>query len=51
MIWLLGNTVDEIIDAIKTMKVRGAPAIGAAGAFGMLLAAKSYSSSDVYIIT
>lgn len=31
------------------MKVRGAPAIGAAGAFGMLLAVKSYSNNNVYI--
>ena len=30
---------DEIFDAIKTMVVRGAPAIGIAGAHGMALAA------------
>ncbi len=32
-------TVDEVIDAIKTLAVRGAPLIGVAGAFGVVLAA------------
>jgi methylthioribose-1-phosphate isomerase len=31
--------VDELIDAIRTLAVRGAPALGAAGAFGVALAA------------
>jgi methylthioribose-1-phosphate isomerase len=31
------TTVPEIIDAIKTMKIRGAPAIGVAGAMGVVL--------------
>jgi methylthioribose-1-phosphate isomerase len=30
--------VDELIDAIKRLKVRGAPALGVAGAFGVVLA-------------
>lgn len=30
--------VDELIAAIKSLKVRGAPALGAAGAFGVVLA-------------
>jgi len=30
--------VDELIDAIMRLKVRGAPALGAAGAFGVVLA-------------
>ena len=30
--------VNELIDAIKQLKVRGAPALGAAGAFGVVLA-------------
>jgi methylthioribose-1-phosphate isomerase len=30
--------VDELIDAIKRLKVRGAPALGVAGAFGVALA-------------
>jgi methylthioribose-1-phosphate isomerase len=33
------KTVDELIDAIRTLAVRGAPALGAAGAFGVALAA------------
>jgi methylthioribose-1-phosphate isomerase len=32
------TSVPEVIDAIKTMKVRGAPAIGVAGAMGIALA-------------
>jgi methylthioribose-1-phosphate isomerase len=32
-------TVDELCDAITSMAVRGAPALGAAGAFGVALAA------------
>lgn len=34
---------DEVADAIRTMKVRGAPAIGAAAAFGVVLGAVEYS--------
>jgi S-methyl-5-thioribose-1-phosphate isomerase len=33
------RTVDELCDAISTLAVRGAPALGAAGAFGVALAA------------
>ncbi|MTE16839.1 S-methyl-5-thioribose-1-phosphate isomerase [Nocardia aurantiaca] len=33
------TTVDEVIDAIKTLAVRGAPAIGVCGAFGVVIAA------------
>jgi len=32
------KTYEDVIDAIKTMKVRGAPAIGIVAAFGMVLA-------------
>jgi methylthioribose-1-phosphate isomerase len=32
------TTVDEVIDAIRRLAVRGAPAIGVAGAFGAVLA-------------
>lgn len=35
------DTVDATIKAIKDMAVRGAPAIGAAGAFGLALAANA----------
>ncbi len=40
------RTVLEIIDAIKTMKVRGAPAIGVAGAMGVALSVISSNASD-----
>lgn len=35
------NTVKEVAHAIKIMTVRGAPAIGAAGAFAMGIAARA----------
>ena len=35
------SSVDEVAEAIRTMVVRGAPAIGVAAAFGMALAATS----------
>jgi methylthioribose-1-phosphate isomerase len=36
-----------VIAAIKDMTVRGAPAIGAAGAFGLALAARASTASTV----
>ena len=33
------STVDELIEAITTLAIRGAPAIGVSGAFGVVLAA------------
>jgi methylthioribose-1-phosphate isomerase len=33
------TTVDDVVDAIKTLAIRGAPAIGVSGAFGVVLAA------------
>ncbi|MEC3980782.1 S-methyl-5-thioribose-1-phosphate isomerase [Amycolatopsis sp. H20-H5] len=43
---LILRTVDELIDAIQRLAVRGAPALGAAGALGVALAARS-GSADV----
>ena len=37
--WVECNTPSEVAEAIRTMVVRGAPAIGVAAAFGMALAA------------
>ncbi|MCX7705880.1 MAG: S-methyl-5-thioribose-1-phosphate isomerase [bacterium] len=34
------RTIEEVYKAIKTLKIRGAPAIGLAASFGLLLAAK-----------
>ncbi|MDH6109373.1 S-methyl-5-thioribose-1-phosphate isomerase/adenine phosphoribosyltransferase [Kitasatospora sp. MAP12-15] len=36
------TTVDGVIDAIRTLAVRGAPAIGIAGAFGVALSARRH---------
>ncbi|SDY83269.1 methylthioribose-1-phosphate isomerase [Amycolatopsis xylanica] len=41
------RTVDELIDAIRRLAVRGAPALGAAGALGVALAA--FNGSDVAV--
>ncbi len=40
------HTYQETADAIRTMVVRGAPAIGAAAAFGMALAARQIATND-----
>jgi methylthioribose-1-phosphate isomerase len=40
------RALDEIADAIRTMKVRGAPAIGATAAFGMVLGARGYLGNE-----
>ena len=37
------STVDEIVEAIRTLAVRGAPAIGIFGAYGVALAARTYA--------
>jgi len=40
IVWRECRTAEEVAEAIKAMIVRGAPAIGAAAAFGMVLAAQ-----------
>ena len=37
VVWLMPETAEDIFKAIKELKVRGAPAIGIAGAFGLYL--------------
>ncbi|HEU4421993.1 MAG TPA: S-methyl-5-thioribose-1-phosphate isomerase, partial [Pilimelia sp.] len=37
------STVEELIDAIRSLAVRGAPALGVAGAFGVALAARQHA--------
>ena len=37
------GTVEELITAIRTLAVRGAPALGVAGAFGVVLAAREHA--------
>ncbi|MGV3709008.1 MAG: S-methyl-5-thioribose-1-phosphate isomerase, partial [Gemmatimonas sp.] len=39
-------TLDEVIDAIRTLQVRGAPAIGVAAAMGLVAALHHASNSD-----
>lgn len=43
--FLTCRTVDELCDAIRSLAVRGAPALGAAGAFGVALAARDESGA------
>ena len=40
------HSLDEVINAIKIMEVRGAPLIGVTAAFGIAFAMKSNSSDD-----
>lgn len=40
-------TIEEVFDAIKTLKVRGAPAIGIAAAFGLALSAQKYETNSL----
>ncbi|QFT88509.1 Methylthioribose-1-phosphate isomerase [Bacillus sp. THAF10] len=40
-------TLDEVYDAISSLKVRGAPAIGITAAYGLALAAKSYQTKSL----
>ncbi|MFC9967272.1 bifunctional S-methyl-5-thioribose-1-phosphate isomerase/methylthioribulose 1-phosphate dehydratase [Nocardia ignorata] len=37
------TTVDQVIDAITTLAIRGAPAIGIAGAFGVVIATRAHT--------
>ncbi|XOV70548.1 MAG: S-methyl-5-thioribose-1-phosphate isomerase [Verrucomicrobiota bacterium] len=43
------TTLDQVIEAIRSLRVRGAPAIGVSAAYGMVIAARSIASSDVTI--
>ena len=43
--WLDCHSVAEVADAIHALAVRGAPAIGIAGAYGMVLAAQASSAA------
>lgn len=40
------ESVEEVKRAIADMAVRGAPAIGAAGAFGLAIAARAFAVTD-----
>ncbi|NIM04426.1 MAG: S-methyl-5-thioribose-1-phosphate isomerase [Armatimonadetes bacterium] len=45
-VFVEARTPEEIAEAIRTLQVRGAPAIGIAAAFGMVLAARSVKNPD-----
>lgn len=45
--WVTCHTSEQVADAIRGMIVRGAPAIGAAAAYGMVLAAGEIDGSGV----
>jgi methylthioribose-1-phosphate isomerase len=40
------RTLDEVCDAIRTLAVRGAPAIGVAGAMGLVTVARAFADDD-----
>ena len=44
--WLTLSTVDAVVDAIRRLAIRGAPALGVAGAMGVALAARTGASED-----
>src|SRR5262245_17602376 len=41
------RTVAELVDAIRRLAVRGAPALGVAGALGVALAARGHDADEV----
>lgn len=41
------DTVDDLVDAIRRLVVRGAPALGAAGALGVALAARTLGGAEL----
>ena len=41
------KTCEQIYDSIKMLKVRGAPAIGIAGAYGLIVSVKKYINEPV----
>jgi methylthioribose-1-phosphate isomerase len=45
-VWLTIRSLEELAQAIRSLTVRGAPAIGIAAAFGCALAATTYSGDD-----
>lgn len=45
-LWIEMNTAEEVAEAIRSMVIRGAPAIGIAAAFGMALGFRAYEGAD-----
>jgi methylthioribose-1-phosphate isomerase len=49
LIYLKIDTLDQLLEAIQKLKIRGAPLLGAAGAFGIYLGIRN-SRADIYEI-
>ena len=47
-VWLEHQDVDAVVESIRRMVVRGAPAIGIAAAYGVVIAARSRRNEDAY---
>jgi methylthioribose-1-phosphate isomerase len=47
--YLTLSTVDSVVDAIRRLAVRGAPAIGVTGAFGVALAARCHADDPAVL--
>jgi methylthioribose-1-phosphate isomerase len=43
------TTVDQLVDAVRSLAVRGAPALGVAGALGVALAARTAEGLDLVV--
>ena len=46
VVWFSISTRDELYEAIKSLRVRGAPAIGVAAALGIAICAREYAEED-----
>jgi len=46
-VWVTCRTAEDVYQAIRSMQVRGAPAIGAAAAFGLALEARRLAPAEV----
>ena len=45
------DSVEQVWDSIKKLKVRGAPAIGIAGAYGLVVAMKAHQDSNLKLFS
>jgi len=45
-VFIACRTAEDVAHAIKSMQVRGAPAIGVSAAYGMVLGAQAHASAD-----